>query len=217
MPRENREELTKERILDTAEVLFAEKGYRAVSVREITSAARCNLAAVNYHFGKKENLYLEVFRSRWVPRATRIRESFMKALAGQDSLSPPKVVRALAQAFVEGPLSDEERLRHSQLMTREMTQPTRAFELVAQEVIQPFFKDFADTLRSVQSYEVGQEQMLLNTFSIFSMVLYFNFARVAVSRLTGREYNTAFRARLVEQISQFSLQGLGVSEMEGQG
>ena len=114
MPRENREELTKERILDTAEVLFAQKGYQAVSVREITSAARCNLAAVNYHFGKKENLYLEVFRSRWVPRATRIRESFRRALAGQDSLSPPKVVRALAQAFVEGPLSDEERLRHSQ-------------------------------------------------------------------------------------------------------
>jgi hypothetical protein len=85
---------------------------------------------------------------------------------------------------------------------------------VAQEVIQPFFKDFADTLRSVQSDEVGQEQMLLNTFSIFSMVLYFNFARVAVSRLTGRKYNAAFRARLVEQITQFSLQGLGVSEME---
>jgi hypothetical protein len=46
-------------------------------------------------------------------------------------------------------------------------------------------------------------------------VLYFNFARVAVSRLTGREYNTDFRARLVEQITQFALQGLGVSEMEG--
>ncbi len=90
MPRENREELTKERILDTAEVLFAQKGYQAVSVREITSAARCNLAAVNYHFGKKENLYLEVFRSRWVPRATRIRESFRKAVAGKTPCRRPK-------------------------------------------------------------------------------------------------------------------------------
>jgi AcrR family transcriptional regulator len=217
MPREHREELTKERILDTAEVLFAEKGYRAVSVREITSAARCNLAAVNYHFGTKKNLYLEVFRSRWVPRATRIRDSFRKALAGQDTLSPPLVVRALAQAFVEGPLSDEVRLRHSQLMIREMTQPTKAFEFVAQEVIQPFFKEFADKLGSAQIDKVDQEQMLLNIFSIFSMVLYFNFARVAVSSLTGREYDTAFRARLVEQITQFSLKGLDVNEMEGQG
>jgi AcrR family transcriptional regulator len=217
MPRENREELTKERILDAAEILFAQKGYRAVSVREITSAARCNLAAVNYHFGTKKNLYLEVFRSRWVPRATRIRDSFRKALAGQDTLSPPLVVRALAQAFVEGPLSDEVRLRHSQLMIREMTQPTKAFEFVAQEVIQPFFKEFADKLGSAQIDKVDQEQMLLNIFSIFSMVLYFNFARVAVSSLTGREYDTAFRARLVEQITQFSLKGLDVNEMEGQG
>jgi AcrR family transcriptional regulator len=217
MPRENREELTKERILDAAEILFAQKGYRAVSVREITSAARCNLAAVNYHFGTKKNLYLEVFRSRWVPRATRIRDSFRKALAGQDTLSPPLVVRALAQAFVEGPLSDEVRLRHSQLMIREMTQPTKAFEFVAQEVIQPFFKEFADKLGSAQIDKVDQEQMLLNIFSIFSMVLYFNFARVAVSSLTGREYDTAFRARLVEQITQFSLKGLDVDEMEGQG
>ena len=65
MSKENREELTRERILDTAEVLFAQKGFEAVSVREITAAASCNLAGVNYHFGNKENLYLEVFRSRW--------------------------------------------------------------------------------------------------------------------------------------------------------
>ncbi|UCG19956.1 MAG: CerR family C-terminal domain-containing protein [Deltaproteobacteria bacterium] len=217
MSQKNGEDLTRERILDTAEVLFAQKGYRAVSVREITSAAECNLAAVNYHFGNKENLYLEVFRSRWVPRATRVRESFRKSLARQGSLSEAKVVRALAQAFVDGPLSDDERLRHSQLMTREMTQPTKAFKHVAEQVIQPFFKEVSDQLDSVLSNKVGEEQMLLNIFSIFAMVLYFNFARVAVSRLTGRKYDSAFRALLVEQITQFSLRGLGVEKMEEQG
>ena len=49
---------TRERILVEAETLFAEKGYEAVSIREITGAAECNLAAVNYHFGTKQNLYL---------------------------------------------------------------------------------------------------------------------------------------------------------------
>jgi AcrR family transcriptional regulator len=217
MSQKNGEDLTRERILDTAEVLFAQKGYRAVSVREITSAAECNLAAVNYHFGNKENLYLEVFRSRWVPRAIRVRESFRKSLARQGSLSEAKVVRALAQAFVDGPLSDDERLRHSQLMTREMTQPTKAFKHVAEQVIQPFFKEVSDQLDSVLINKVGEEQMLLNIFSIFAMVLYFNFARVAVSRLTGRKYDSAFRALLVEQITQFSLRGLGVGKMEEQG
>jgi len=217
MAHKNGEDLTRERILDRAEALFAQKGFRAVSIREITSAAECNLAAVNYHFGNKENLYLEVFRSRWVPRAMRLRESFRKYLASQDSLSESAVVRALAQAFVDGPLSDEERLRHSQLMTREMTQPTKAFEHVAEQVIQPFFKEVSDQLNSVITDEVGNEQMLLNIFSIFAMVLYFNFARVAVSRLMGREYDPALRALLVEHITQFSLRGLRKGKMEEQG
>ncbi len=214
MNHKNGEDLTKERILDTAEILFAQKGFQAVSVRQITSAAECNLAAVNYHFGNKENLYLEVFRSRWVPRAKRLQESFRKYLASQKSLSESAVVRALAKAFVDGPFSDDERLRHSQLMTREMTQPTKAFEHVAEQVIQPFFKEVLERLESVSPDKVGEEEMLLNIFSIFSMVLYFNFARVAVSRVTGRTYDPSFRAQLVEQITQFSLRGLGTGKME---
>ena len=214
MNHRNGEDLTKERILDTAEILFAQKGYQAVSVREITSAAECNLAAVNYHFGNKENLYLEVFRSRWVPRAQCLQEGFRKYLASQESLSESAVVRALAKAFVDGPLSDDERLRHSQLMTREMTQPTKAFEQVAEQVIQPFFREVLERLSSVSSDKVGEEEMLLNIFSIFAMVLHFNFARVAVSRLTGRKYDPSFRAQLVEQITQFSLRGLGGGKME---
>jgi AcrR family transcriptional regulator len=214
MNHKNGEDLTKERILDTAEILFAQNGYQAVSVRQITSAAECNLAAVNYHFGNKENLYLEVFRSRWVPRAKRLQESFRKYLASQDSLSESAVVRALAKAFVDGPLSDDERLRHTQLMTREMTQPTKAFKHVAENAIQPFFKEVLEQLESVSPDKVSEEEMLLNIFSIFAMVLYFNFARVAVSRLTGRKYDPSFRAQLVEQITQFSLRGLGAGKMK---
>jgi AcrR family transcriptional regulator len=214
MAKENKEDLTRERILDSAENLFAQKGFNAVSVREITSAARCNLAAVNYHFGNKESLYLEVFRSRWVPRAQRVQESFRKSLAAHDSPSPQAVVSALAKAFLEGPLSDEERLRHSQLMTREMTQPTKAFEHLAEHIMQPFFKELADKLGSVLPDELEEEKMLLNIFSIFGMVLYFNFARVAVSRLTGRKYNAAFRDHLVKQITEFSLKGLNVNDGE---
>ena len=112
MSTSNNRHHTRERILDKAEALFAQKGYQAVGVREITKAACCNLAAVNYHFGNKENLYLEVFRSRWAPRAVRVQESFRKSLARYEDPSPVVFVQALAQALLEGPLSDEERLRH---------------------------------------------------------------------------------------------------------
>ena len=50
---------TKQRLLDAAEVLFAEKGFDGVSIRELAAAADVNVAAVNYHFQGKQNLYRE--------------------------------------------------------------------------------------------------------------------------------------------------------------
>lgn len=55
---------TKERILTAAEVLFAQRGFDGGSLRQLTSAAGVNLAAVNYHFGSKDKLVEEVFRRR---------------------------------------------------------------------------------------------------------------------------------------------------------
>ncbi len=55
---------TRERLLDTAERLFAERGFAGTSVRDITDTAGANLGAVNYYFQSKENLYLQVFRRR---------------------------------------------------------------------------------------------------------------------------------------------------------
>jgi AcrR family transcriptional regulator len=55
---------TKQRILTAAEILFARHGFAGASLRQVTSAANVNLAAVNYHFGSKENLINEVFRRR---------------------------------------------------------------------------------------------------------------------------------------------------------
>lgn len=55
---------TRQRILGAAEELFAERGFAGASLRQVTAAAKVNLAAVNYHFGSKDNLIEEVFRRR---------------------------------------------------------------------------------------------------------------------------------------------------------
>ncbi len=55
---------TKDRILGAAEELFAQFGFAGTSLRQVTSRAEVNIAAVNYHFGSKENLVNEVFRRR---------------------------------------------------------------------------------------------------------------------------------------------------------
>src|SRR6202171_5183423 len=58
---------TKTRILDAAEHLFMEHGFEATSLRQLTSAAGVNLAAVNYHFGSKEELFQAVLTRRLDP------------------------------------------------------------------------------------------------------------------------------------------------------
>ena len=58
---------TKDRILDAAEALFMEHGFEATSLRAITAAAGVNLAAVNYHFGSKEELFQAVLTRRLDP------------------------------------------------------------------------------------------------------------------------------------------------------
>ena len=58
---------TKDRLLDSAEQLFSRQGFSATSVRQISAAASVNLAAMNYHFGSKEQLISAVFARRLAP------------------------------------------------------------------------------------------------------------------------------------------------------
>ena len=57
----SKEKSTREKILEVAARLFGEVGYHKTSIREIAKQAEVNLAAINYHFNNKENLYCEVF------------------------------------------------------------------------------------------------------------------------------------------------------------
>jgi AcrR family transcriptional regulator len=78
---------TKSRILDAAETLFIECGYEAMSLRQITSKAEVNLAAVNYHFGSKESL-MHAMLSR---RLDLLNQERLKLLDRFDTLLGPRL------------------------------------------------------------------------------------------------------------------------------
>lgn len=88
---------TKRQLLDAATALFAERGFDAVSVREITSRAEANVAAVNYHFGSREGLIDAVVANFVSP----INDERLKRL---ENLKNP-TVRDLLRAFHEPLLS----------------------------------------------------------------------------------------------------------------
>lgn len=91
---------TKERILSAAETLFAQFGFAGTSLRQVTSRADVNLAAVNYHFGSKENLVTEVFRRRM----DEMSQARLDALAVARSQSEHRLEAVLA-AFIEPALA----------------------------------------------------------------------------------------------------------------
>ncbi|MEE1801902.1 MULTISPECIES: TetR/AcrR family transcriptional regulator [unclassified Streptomyces] len=93
---------TRTQILDAAEHLFAEHGYRGTSVRAITKLAGANLAAVGYHFGSKAELMAAVARRVIEPINAAQCAGLDKLLAR--TLDPP--VGELVEAFA-GPLFDE--------------------------------------------------------------------------------------------------------------
>jgi hypothetical protein len=94
-------------------------------------------------------------------------------------------------------------------MARELGHPTEAFELVDDQVMKPCFKELTHTFRSVVLKELEETRLMLNILSILAMVLYFNFPRMAVTQITGCQYDTAFKARLAEYIINLSIGGLG--------
>ena len=88
---------TKSRILDAAEELFMEHGFEATSLRLITTVAGVNLAAVNYHFGSKEELFQAVLTRRLDPmNQDRMRLlSAYEAAAGNTPLTCEKIISAM--------------------------------------------------------------------------------------------------------------------------
>jgi AcrR family transcriptional regulator len=91
---------TKDRILGAAEELFAQHGFGGTSLRQVTSRADVNIAAVNYHFGSKENLVNEVFRRRMDDMSAQ-RLSRLKAAQADN----PGALEPILAAFVEPALA----------------------------------------------------------------------------------------------------------------
>ncbi len=91
---------TKERILHAAEDLFAQHGFAGTSLRQVTSRADVNIAAVNYHFGSKENLVHEVFKHRMDDMSEKRLSALAQVLA-----KDPNDLHGILLAFIQPALA----------------------------------------------------------------------------------------------------------------
>lgn len=137
----------RDRLLDAAEQLFAERGFDGTSIRDLAAAAECNIASVNYYFGGKENLYVEIWRRHLLLLRDTHLASIDKVLnesGGKPVLED--LLRSFAQSFI-GPLVDDRGgPRLIRLMAREMFSPHLPAKMFVEDVIRPTLSAVADAL-----------------------------------------------------------------------
>jgi len=128
----------KGRLLDAAEGLFCEHGFKGTSIRDIAASAGCNIASVNYYFGSKEKLYEEVWRRHLIPmRDARIASinNVMSQAEARPNLED--LLRSFADTFVGSIVDTNSGSRLSMLMAREYIDSHLPTTMFVNDVMMP--------------------------------------------------------------------------------
>jgi AcrR family transcriptional regulator len=200
-------ELTKSRLLEAAGEEFAEKGFAAARVRTICDRAGANFAAVNYHFGGKEQLYVAA-----VLEAHRCGMAVPPPAAfGEET--PAIRLKQYIHFFLSNVLAmnREKNTWHSILMLREMLQPTAALEALVREAIRPRFERLVAILRQACP-QADELRLAALACSVVGQCLHYKTAAAITERLIGPEAYAALDLDyLTEHISGFCLAALGLA------
>ncbi|SDF73547.1 CerR family C-terminal domain-containing protein [Sporolituus thermophilus] len=132
------EKATPAKLIEVATALFAEKGFAAVSIREVAKAAGVNSALIAYYFGNKEGLYRELLETHFSRMADGI-----AAIAAENLPPHERIIRFanfLLQLHHENP-------RLIRLATREITNPSSCFETIVKKYIERNYRFLLEAIQ----------------------------------------------------------------------
>jgi len=202
------EHITRTRILDAAEELFMQHGFEGTSMRQLTSRAGVNLAAVNYHFGSKDALIEAVFRRRLDPmNAARLAE--LAKLEAGGSLSPESIIRA----FVGPSLRLVEDAKgggrnFTRLLGRTYTEPSKTLRALIGQMYAPTMERYKAALERALP-QMPREELVWRMHFMFGTLAYTLAATDTVQLIAGCKPEDRYDARLLEErLTAFLLAGL---------
>jgi AcrR family transcriptional regulator len=201
MRRKLNPEDTRERIVRAAGEVFGRHGFDGTTIRQITRRAGVNVAAVNYHFRDKAELYLRVLREA-------------KGLAEKITLShypgePEEQLRSLIFTFVRALLDPNRPAWHMQVITQEMMRPTPALDTLVREITEPVFRHLRSVIGAVAGKPVPGTKLDLLAASILGQCLFYVRSRPMIERLMPEVSRDTDRAEhIAGHIATFSLAAL---------
>ncbi|MEX2616553.1 MAG: CerR family C-terminal domain-containing protein [Alphaproteobacteria bacterium] len=207
---------SRDRILDNAGRLFAERGYNGVSMRDLATAAKVNLGAVNYHFGGKRSLYQETVRRliddigpHFGPIIRQLREDVAAAGGDREKLAActARFVRALYVAVLGG------RVLQWQMpfLLREFHQPSREFAMILADRINPMHDAVASLVAAALGRDKQDPEITIRVHAFIGQIMSFGACRAIVfARLGWDEYTPARIALVADTVIPSILGSLGL-------
>lgn len=209
---------TRDRLIVAAAALFAERGYRGATMREIADRSGANLAAANYHFGSKQALYREVVRSHFERLARRLAERGAAIdAAAVASLSREQLVellrarvRTMFEVFLE-PTGIRARL-----MQRELADPSETLPVIVRRWIDPLRQDMVLVLQRLAP-RLSEQRLQFCVRSLMGQVIfYFTHRPALLLMMRRRAYPAGFVDEVTEHVVVFTLGGLdAVGQADG--
>jgi AcrR family transcriptional regulator len=205
---------TEQRLLEAAGEIFAEYGYRAATVRQICEKAKANVAAVNYHFGDKDALYVAVLR-----HLNKLHAAKNPTTSGLTSkATAEEKLRAFISAMFHRMFDEDSPDWHMKLMVREMIEPTHALDAMVEESIRPLQQELEAIVRQLLGPGAEDEAVRLSALSVASQCVFYQHCRSIISRLFPRQkYGSQEIDKLVEHVTRFSLAACKNAPKERQG
>lgn len=195
----------RDRLLEVAGPVFSEKGFEKTTVREICQKADVNLASVNYYFGDKEQLYLEV-----VCLAKEIGVSRAPLPEWTSATSPEQKMRDWVTTLVRRMLGAGDLSWSNHLIMREVLKPTKACEHLVQDLFRPFVNIADSILQEILGEEVPEYRRMQCVFSIAAQCQFYRVSEDLVTLMLGEDEKADHYHidQLIEHILQFSLAGI---------
>lgn len=192
---------TTAQILEAAGEIFAEKGFKDATVREICRRAEVNLAAINYHFGDKERLYLES-----VKNARRLIEQDVPMPEWLDSTSAEEKLETFIFTLVRRLFNPRSPAWQHRLLLREILEPSKACEEMVQESFTPFVQRLRQIIDEMTGHALEDYQLQQLCFSVIGQCVYYRaHERVVEMMVSSKDRKKHYRPdTLATHITKFS-------------
>jgi AcrR family transcriptional regulator len=176
------EQDTRTRLLIAAGPVFAESGYQRATIRDISHAANVNVASVAYYFGDKMGLYRAV-----IEQIRRSREQRFPAPENTPDQSPEDSLSLLISTMLSRMIKGDQHGWESQLIMREMDEPTSVFREMVQEFFRPIYDQLKTVLRSLLPTDADDYVVEQFALSVVGQCVYYRIGRLVINELVPSE------------------------------